>query len=114
MATSPEITAVVAGALPLYGTWSISTPVIDLNNSPARWPGAPAPLEENVSAPRLAFASAINSLTVFAGTEGCSASTFGTVATAVIGAKSFCTSYGSFSYRLGTIVSGAPDPISRV
>ena len=64
--------------------------------------------------PRLALASAMSSLTVFAGTEGCNASTFGTVATPVIGAKSFCASYGSFSYRLGMMVSGAPDPIIRV
>ena len=35
-ATSPDTTANSDGALPLYGTWIICTPVIDLNNSPAR------------------------------------------------------------------------------
>src|SRR6185437_12819383 len=35
--TCPPIRSVSAGALPLYGTCVISTPVITLNNSPDRW-----------------------------------------------------------------------------
>ena len=44
---SPDATAIVAGAAPLYGTCVMRVPVIDFNSSPARCPGEPGPFEEN-------------------------------------------------------------------
>ena len=41
--TSPAMSPVVAIALPLNGTCTMSTPVRSLNCSPAIWPVAPAP-----------------------------------------------------------------------
>ena len=42
---SPESTASVAGAGPLYGTCCIVAPVVCSSISAARWPGTPAPPE---------------------------------------------------------------------
>ena len=44
--TCPEMRSFSAGALPLYGTCTMSIPVIDLSSSPARWLEVPLPAEE--------------------------------------------------------------------
>jgi hypothetical protein len=112
--TWPPSRSVIAGAEPLYGTCDICTPVITLNSSPDKWIDVPLPLEAKLIAPGLSFASLINSATVFAGTEGCATSTFGTPATRMTGAKSFAASYGIFAYRLGLIACVPTVPISSV
>src|SRR6185437_8932278 len=91
---SPASSACIAGAAPLYGTCTMSTPASTLNSSPARWPALPMLPEPNDNLPGCAFAYAINSLTECTGSEGLTTSTFGVIATSVIGAKSFCASYG--------------------
>ncbi len=45
MFTCPPSRSVTAGALPLYGMCSMSTPAIDLNSSPERWMLVPLPLD---------------------------------------------------------------------
>jgi hypothetical protein len=79
-------------------------PARELNTSPIRWCAVPIPAEPYVSLPGFALACAINSGTVFAGIDGFTTSTFGTIATTVIGAKSRWKSYGSFGYALVAIV----------
>ena len=44
--TSPPTSAMTEGPPPLYGTCVVETPVITLNNSPARCDGVPLPDEE--------------------------------------------------------------------
>ncbi len=39
--TRPAIRSLIADAPPLYGTWTILVPVMNLNNSPSTWPGEP-------------------------------------------------------------------------
>ena len=41
----PAIRSIIAGAPPLYGTWTMSIPAMLLNNSPDRWPALPLPDE---------------------------------------------------------------------
>jgi hypothetical protein len=60
-----------------------------LKSSPARWFEVPLPPEPKFISPGLLFASAMNSLSVAAGTDGLVIITFGTVATRLTGAKSF-------------------------
>src|SRR5437879_7331673 len=55
----------------------MSTPVIILNISPAMWSEVPLPEAAKLSLPGLLFASAMNSATDFAGTEGFTIMTFG-------------------------------------
>ena len=49
----------------------------------------PLPAEPKVSLPGFALASAISSVTVFAGTDGCTTSTRGATCVRLTGAKSF-------------------------
>ena len=63
-------------------------PVISLNSSPAMCCVVPVPLEATFSLPGLALAWAMNSDTVFAGTEGCTTMTLGTRIRPAIGAMS--------------------------
>jgi hypothetical protein len=56
---------------------SISVFVIVLKSSPARCGVLPLPEPAKLISFGRAFASAISSLTVFAGTDGCTTSTFG-------------------------------------
>src|SRR5688572_25156090 len=112
--TCPPSRSVIAGADPLYGTCDICTPVSTLNSSPDRWIEVPLPLEAKLMVPGLDLATATSSGTVFAGTDGCATSTFGTPATSTIGAKSFAASYGIFAYRLVLIACVPTVPISNV
>ena len=84
-----------------------------LNNSPDRCGLVPRPAEPKVMVPGFALASAMNSFTVFAGTDGCTVRMFGDSTTSEIGAKSRSASYGSFAYMLGLIAS-VDRPISSV
>src|SRR6218665_456646 len=66
----PPITSVSAGALPLYGMCVIFTPAIEANSSAARWVDWPLPDDAKLSTPGLALASAMSSVTSFAGRPG--------------------------------------------
>ena len=68
--TCPPSRSVRAGALPLYGTWTMSIPAMVLNNSPARCRGVPLPVEANMICPGWLLARAISSCTDFAGISG--------------------------------------------
>ena len=52
----------------------------------------------------------MNSFAELTGSDALTTSTFGVIATSVIGAKSFTASYGIFAYRLGltACVDSAP------
>ena len=52
----------------------------------------PSPADAKVTSPGFAFASATSSCAVSAGTEGCTTSTSGVVASSETGAKSFFVS----------------------
>src|SRR6202166_4029931 len=84
----PAMRWVSAGAAPRYGTWSMSTPAIILNNSPANCGVVPLPTDAMLILPGLALAYAMNSGTVLAGTEGCTTITMGTSVTPQTGAMS--------------------------
>src|SRR6185503_2154372 len=86
--TCPDMRSISAGPLPLYGTCSIFTPVIMLKSSADMWIEVPLPEEAKLIWPGLDLASAMNSLTVLAGTAGCTSMTFGTRATSATDAKS--------------------------
>ena len=66
------------------------------------------PAEAKVSSPRRVFASAINSFTERAGTDGCTARIFGAMVVWLTGAKSFTTSYGGFLNSVMLAVLGTP------
>src|SRR5262245_8801405 len=70
---------------------------VGLNSSPERCGVVPSPAEAKLYLPGLAFISAMSSLTVFAGTEGCTVGTLGETAAGVTGAKSLKGSYGIFA-----------------
>ena len=59
----------MAGALPLKGTWTISTPASCLNNSRARCGALPLPAEPKLSFPGFFLAYATSSWTLRAGTD---------------------------------------------
>ena len=59
-----------------------------LKSSPARWLTVPVPDDAKLSLPGCALASAINSLTDFAGTAGCTRTISGTIAVCTTGEKS--------------------------
>ena len=87
--TSPLASAVMDGALPLYGTCVKSTPIWIFRSSPERCCALPLPDEEKFSLPGFFFATAMNSRTFFAGKDGCTSSRLGAVANTATGAKSF-------------------------
>ena len=72
------------------------------------------PPEAMLILPGEALASAISSATVFAGSEGCTTSTNGVVATRLTGAKSRTGWYEIFGYRLGATLTVLFDPIISV
>jgi hypothetical protein len=63
-------------------------PAIWLNITSARWLVVPVPFEPKFRPPRVFLASATNSFTLRAGTDGCTVTTSGADATCVIGMKS--------------------------
>ena len=66
----PPISAAPAGPAPLYGTCTSFVPVICWNSTPARWFALPLPEEPKVTSPGRDRASAMNSFSVFTGTDG--------------------------------------------
>ena len=82
----------IANWRPLYGTCWVFTPARLLNSSPDTCTEVPMPGEPKVSCPGLAFASAISSCRVFAGTSLLTTSRFGVEAIRVTGAKSLTMS----------------------
>src|ERR1700682_5933809 len=73
--TSPDSIAVIAGAPPLYGTCTIFVLVMLQNNSAARCPAFPLPVDPYVSTPGCLRAYAIRSCTLLIGRLGCTTST---------------------------------------
>ena len=67
---------------------TILTPVSILNISADMWIEVPLPEDAKLILPGFAFASAMNSATDLAGTEGFTIITFGTSATIAAGARS--------------------------
>ena len=63
----PDSTSVVATPAPLYGTCTMSMPATVFNSSPHKCGEPPTPDEAKLILRGLAFASAISSLTLFAG-----------------------------------------------
>jgi hypothetical protein len=60
----------IAGPPPLYGTCAILIPAMRFRSSPVRWFGLPVPPEAYEYSPGFAaFASAISSCTLLAGTD---------------------------------------------
>ena len=98
----------MAGPPPRYGTWITSTPVIDFSISTAKWCPPPVPLEEKVSLPGLARASAITSCTEFAGSEACATSIAGRRAARPTGLKSLYGSYPTAPITSGALTITAP------
>src|SRR5215470_11861167 len=75
--TWPLIRSVTSGAEPRYGTCCMLTPALNLKSSPATCEVEPVPNDASVILPGLALASAINSGTELAATDGCTSSTSG-------------------------------------
>src|SRR5262249_58247662 len=75
--TWPASRSVTSGAEPRYGTCGMLTPAANLNSSPATCEVEPVPNDASVILPGLALASAINSGTELAATDGCTSSTSG-------------------------------------
>ena len=86
MVMRPPITSVKFA--PRYGTCTMSRPSWLLNTSPAMCCGVPAPGLANESLPGCAFASAISSATLFAGTSLLTARMLGDTSSRAIGARS--------------------------
>src|SRR3989304_4181340 len=102
--TWPDMTAVIAGPPPLYGTGMISTPAISLNSSPAKLETPPALEDAYWRCPGLAFASAMRSFRELICSPGHVAIMFGPVPISAIGASDFSGSYGSFFCVAGVMV----------
>src|SRR3954453_365586 len=85
----PPTTDWIIGPPPPNGTDVVSSLVSSLNNSPDRCGGVPVPGLAMVYLPGDALMRSTSSFTVFTGTDGCTTSEFGVVATSEIGMKSF-------------------------
>ena len=79
--TSPPMSAVMAGAAPLYGTWTILIPVSCCSSSDPRCGVVAFPADAKFSFPGFALARAMSSWRVLALTSGPTATTCGTRAT---------------------------------
>src|SRR5262249_34413476 len=75
--TWPAGRSVTSGAEPGYGMCGMLTRAVNLNSSPATCEVEPVPNDASVILPGLALASAINSGTELAATDGCTSSTSG-------------------------------------
>ncbi|MNC87478.1 hypothetical protein D3C83_32070 [compost metagenome] len=74
----------------------------------------PVPAEAIRISPGFTFASAMNSFTLRAGSEGCTASMSGTSDTSEVAAKSRSGSYAGWLVNTGLTVSEPLDPSSHV
>src|SRR5262249_24518020 len=95
--TCPPKRSVSAGVEPRYGTWTISTPAIILNNSPVTWLVDPLPAVAIFVLPRLAFAWGLDFVGVLVGTDGLTSMTKEKAASLLIGAMSRMKSKFSLS-----------------
>src|SRR5258706_9167607 len=86
--TSPLASAVMDGALPLYGMCVMSTPIWIFSISPDRCCELPLREDEKLSLPGFFLATAMNSRAFLAGNDGCTSSRFGLVAKTATGTKS--------------------------
>ena len=93
--TCPASRSCTAGAVPLYGMFTMSTPDCILNASPAMCSDEPTAPIAKFSSPGLDLARAISSRTSLAGTDGLATRMDGEVATQVSAVKSFTGSKGS-------------------
>lgn len=89
-------------------------PAIELNISIARCAPPPLPDVPELSCPGFALASAMNSLSVFAGSAACTVTRYGVTAASVIGAKSRTGSYARFAYMLTLVDIELIEHISSV
>src|SRR5262245_35990103 len=96
MGVCPARTDWTAGAEPLKGTDTRSRFCECLNISPPSWDVVPTPGCAILYLPGLERRNAISSLTVVAGIDGLTTSTFGDAAARVTGAKSLVGLYGIF------------------
>src|SRR5690242_11636397 len=85
--TCPDVRSSSAGAVPLYGTWTILMPVIIIRSSVERCADAPTPLEAKESWPGFVLARATSSFTEVTGSELVTHRISGATATKEIGAK---------------------------
>ena len=88
----PPIKSISAGAAPLYGMCKKFTLAMLFNISMPRCVTEPAPEVPKLNFPGLALPSAISSVRLRAGTDGCTTTTKPTADTMVMGAKSFSES----------------------
>ena len=86
--TSPLITEVSAGDVPLYGMFTIFTPAMWLKSRAPMSPELPGPPTAKFTSPGRALVSATSCLTVCSGMDGCTTSTLGARSISVIVAKS--------------------------
>lgn len=100
--TCPPTRSVIAGALLLYGTCTMSMPAILLNCSAARCDELPGLGVAKFSFPGFAFAWATSSATLLKGRSLLTTRMNGMELICPIGVKSFSESYGSF-IRCGRI-----------
>ncbi len=83
----PESRSGRAAALPLYGIWLNSVPVLAANSTLVRWSMVPLPDEPKLSLPGLDLSRLRNSCGVFTGVDALTITTSGTVATYATGVK---------------------------
>jgi hypothetical protein len=81
---------------------------MDLNNSPARYDDEPTEPEAKLSAPGLALANAISSLTDFTGNDGCTTKILGELSADEMGEKSLTGSCETLGCIIGKTHSGLP------
>src|SRR4051812_15589166 len=99
VATWPPSRSVTAGAPLRYGTWVSLMPVNFSISTPDKCCELPLPDVAYVISPGRKRASAINSFTLRAGTDGCADNVFGMRVITVIATKSRIGSYGNFGNR---------------
>src|SRR4051812_7799411 len=85
---SPDSSAGTDCPAPLNGMWVKFTPACDLNASMVMWWIEPLPEDAYASGCGEALAKAINSVTLVAGTEGCTTSHIVVATESVTGASS--------------------------
>src|SRR5262249_48985482 len=94
--TWPGIRSCSAGPAPLYGTCSMSQPVMNLNSSPERCTEVPLPEDAMLILPGFALQYAMNSETDFAGNDTGTSITLGERIKPATGAMSRMKLNGKF------------------